>query len=416
VEIQLQRDRRPLWGLLFGNGISMIGSAVSAIAIPWYVLETTGSAARVGLVAFFVAAPLFVSGILGGPLIDRVGFRKMSIAADLLSGTCIAAIPFIDDLFGIAFWQLLILVLLAESLTVPGLTARRSMLPGLAKRGDMRLTQANSFFESLQSVSQLLGPPLAGVLVAVLGAKNALWIDGASFATSAIAVAIFVPAMQPVVGVIRERYLSQVGDGLRFIGRDKLLLFLMITLALSNSVGSPFYSVLLPVFAKEQWNSPERLGLIFAASGAGALVGSMLYGAKGHRWSRRLVWTLGYLAIPIEMWAMLATSSFWIIAVVFSLVAVITGPINALLVTVRHERIPERLRGRVFAASSAIANVASPIGMVVGGVIAQRLSVRDAIVIYAVIAQLIGILILLSRRMRELDLPSPVLEEVSIEA
>lgn len=60
-------DHKPIWGLLVGNGISLVGSAVSAIAIPWYVLETTGSAARVGVVAFFVAAPLFLAGIFGGP-------------------------------------------------------------------------------------------------------------------------------------------------------------------------------------------------------------------------------------------------------------------------------------------------------------------------------------------------------------
>lgn len=407
-------DRKPIWGLLAGNGVSLVGSAVSAIAIPWYVLETTGSAARVGLVAFFVAAPLFLAGIFGGPLIDRIGFRRMSVVADLLSGICIAAIPFIDDLFGIAFWQLLILVLLAESLTIPGLTARRSMLPDLAKRGAMRLNQANSWFESLQRVSQLLGPPLAGVIVAGFGAKNALWIDAGSFAISAAAVASFVPATPPAHSVVRERYLSQVGDGVRFIRGDKLLLTLMLTLAVSNAVGSPFYSVLLPVFAKEEWNSPEKLGLIFAASGAGAIVGSIFYGARGHRWRRRLVWVLGYLVVPAEMWILLATSSFWPIAVVFALVAVLSGPINALLVTVRHERIPERLRGRVFAASSAIASVASPAGMVAGGFIAQRFSVRDAILIYAIVAQAIGFWMLLSRRIKELDLPGHETEEFDV--
>lgn len=407
METGQQIDRKPIWGLLVGNGISLIGSAVSAIAIPWYVLETTGSAARVGLVAFFVAAPLFLSGILGGPLIDRVGFRKMSIVADLLSGTCIAAIPFIDDLFGIAFWQLLILMLLAESLTVPGLTARRSLLPEMAKRGSMRLNQANSFFESLQRVSQLLGPPLAGVLVAGIGAKNALWIDAGSFIVSAAAVAIFVPYAAPIVQVVRERYITQIGDGLRFIKHDKLLLNLMLTLTASNAVGNPFYIVLLPVFAKQEWDSPQKLGLVLAAGGAGALAGSLIYGAVGHRWPRRLIWAISFVIVPLDMWLLLVTSSFWPIAIVFFFCSFVSGPINALLVTIRHERIPEQLRGRVFSASSAIAQVASPIGMILGGFIAQRFSVHNAILIVAVLAQVLGGVVLISKRTKELDAPIP---------
>jgi MFS family permease len=406
-----QRERKPLWGLLIGNGISLIGSAVSAIAIPWYVLETTGSAARVGLVAFFVALPMFASGILGGPLIDRAGFRRMSIAADLLSGVCIAAIPAIDDLFGIAFWQLLVLVLLAESLTVPGITARRSLLPDLARQGGMRLTQANSWFESLQRVSQLLGPPLAGVIVATMGAKNALWIDGASFAVSATAVALFVPATRAMKQGVRGRYREQIGDGLRFIRNDRLLLNLMLTLAVVNAFSSPFYSVLLPVFAKDAWNSPQKLGLLFAASGAGAVLGGLLYGGLAHRFSRRWVWSLGFLILPLDFWPMLVTTRFFPLLVVFVVTAFVSGPLNTLLVTVRHERIPEVLRGRVFAASSAIAGVAQPIGMLLGGWLAERFGVREAIFVMAVFLQLLGVWVLFSPRTRELDQPAPTLQE-----
>src|SRR5262245_56487269 len=186
-------DRLPIFALLAANTISLAGSALTMIALPWFVLQTTGSAAMTGLAGFFVALPGFVAGIFGGTLVDRLGYKRVSIVADLVSGIAIALIPLLFITVGLAFWQLLALIFLGSLLEIPGVTARRALLPELAAMASVRLERVNGAFEAIQHLALLLGPPLAGILIVWLGASNVLWIDAATFAASAAIVTLAIP-------------------------------------------------------------------------------------------------------------------------------------------------------------------------------------------------------------------------------
>src|SRR6188768_1217951 len=117
----------------------------------------------------------------------------MAIVSDLVSGLAVAAVQLLYHTIGLAFWQLLALVFLGALLDVPGLTARRAMMPELAQRANVPLVRANASFEAIQHLSFLLGPPAAGLLIATFGAANVLWIDAASFLVSIALVAVAVP-------------------------------------------------------------------------------------------------------------------------------------------------------------------------------------------------------------------------------
>src|SRR4051794_25410588 len=127
--------RAPLIALVVATGLSMIGSSLTIVALPWFVLESTGSAGKAGLVGASATLPLFTIGILGGTLIDRLGFKRVAVGADLVSGVAILAIPVLYAGPGLALWQLLALVFLGNALNVPALSARRSLLPELAALG-----------------------------------------------------------------------------------------------------------------------------------------------------------------------------------------------------------------------------------------------------------------------------------------
>jgi MFS family permease len=103
----------PLLALFIANGVSMTGNMLSTISIPWFVLQTTGSATQMGLVGFFTVIPIVLAGLLGGVLVDRVGFKKTSIIADLSSGVTVIFIPLFYLTVGLPFWSLLILVFFA---------------------------------------------------------------------------------------------------------------------------------------------------------------------------------------------------------------------------------------------------------------------------------------------------------------
>src|SRR5947208_7768206 len=117
-------NRIPILGLLAANTISQIGSALTFIAVPWFVLETTGSAAKTGLTGVFEALPFIIAGIFGGALVDRLGFKRTSILADLTSGLTLALIPLLYHTVGLAFCQLLALSFLSNLFYTPGSTAR----------------------------------------------------------------------------------------------------------------------------------------------------------------------------------------------------------------------------------------------------------------------------------------------------
>ena len=129
--------RGPFAGYLTAEAISITGTRVSMIAIPWFVLTTTGSATRTGVVAFAEMAPLVVLQALSGPLMDRLGARRVAIACDLLSVLVVGAVPVAHALGVLSFPLLLGLVVVAGSLRGPGVAAKHAMLPVLVEQVGM---------------------------------------------------------------------------------------------------------------------------------------------------------------------------------------------------------------------------------------------------------------------------------------
>ncbi|MBX6341786.1 MAG: MFS transporter, partial [Thermomicrobiaceae bacterium] len=377
------------------------------IALPWFVLQTTGSATKTGLTGFAVALPAFAAGILGGAVVDRLGFKRASVVADVVSGIGIGLIPLLYHTVGLAFWQLLALVFLGALLEIPGLTARRSLLPELAALGGLRLEQINAAFESIQGVSLLLGPPVAGVLIARLGASDVLWLDAASFAASALIVGVAVPAFRLERPAAPGRYLSEIVAGLRFLRRDRLLRALAISLALSNFLEAPLVAVLLPVYVSRLYGRPTVLGLLVAAFGVGSLAGAALFGVLGHRLPRRTLWVTGYLVVALCFWALAAMPPLPVLLGALAVTGVAAGPLNPLLVTIRHERTPPELRGRVFSTFSAVSQLAIPVGMLVVGSLLDRIGLRPTTALIAAGSLTLALGMRFVPALRELDRRQP---------
>lgn len=398
-------DRRPLLALLAASVVSLIGNSLVAVAIPWFVLQTTGSPAQAGLVGFAQTLPHVFAGMFGGVLVDRFGYTAMSVISDLVSGVSVAIIPLLHYTIGLAFWQLLLLVFIGAILDIPGMTARRSMLPEIAMLGNVPLARANAWFESAQHVSFLIGPPIAGVLIAAVGAAAVLWIDAATFLISIVLVMTSVPRIAPTVRRVTGRYRDEVLAGLRFIRRDPVLLWMAVTVGISNCVVAPLIAVILPVFVKETSDRPSDLGLLIAAGSVGALIGALLYGSVGLRLSRRTVYVAGYLTYPLAFWGLALMPPFWWLMAIAMVSFIAIGPLNPLMVTVRHERSPIELRGRVFSSFSAIAMVAQPLGVLVGGLLIEGTGLRPTVLGIAIASQALGIVVAFMPVFKGLEVP-----------
>lgn len=130
---EVQGGRGPLVTVLAANAVSITGNSLTLIGVPWFALQTTGSPGKAGLVAFCATLPVVVSAITGGPVIDRIGRRRVSIASDLVCALALAAIPLLDYAGALEFWMLCALMAVTGFFHAPGETARYVLIPDLAK-------------------------------------------------------------------------------------------------------------------------------------------------------------------------------------------------------------------------------------------------------------------------------------------
>ena len=139
-----KKNLLPLYSLFIANAISLVGNVFTLIAIPWFVLQTTGSATKTGITGFFNILPVVLAGFLGGTIVDRLGYKRTSIISDLANGVTTALVPILYFTIGLEFWQLMILVFLGAFLDTPGSTARAALLPELAEQAGMPIERVTS--------------------------------------------------------------------------------------------------------------------------------------------------------------------------------------------------------------------------------------------------------------------------------
>lgn len=409
-----RRRLTPLHTFLGAHWVSALGNSFAAVALPWFVLQTTGSVAQTGVAAAAGFVPQLVAGVFGGVLVDRAGPKRMAMFADVASAVCVALVPLLHTTVGLSFGWLLALIALGALLDVPGASAQRALMPALADASAVSRDRANASFEVAYSTTDLLGPVLAGILITASGAETALWLNAASFAVSAAVVGLAVPRgmgepdgpsqdmAADATGVLRT-YLADVGTGLRFLAAEPAVRLIAVGFLFVNIIVQPLFTVVLPAFADQGAGGAVSLGALATAAGAGGLVGTLGYGWWGARVSRRRWWLAGFLVSPFFYWLIAAGASAAIVGIGLFLTRCVTAGMQPMSVTVRQERIPPRLRGRVFAASSAVAVLAAPLGTIGAGVLIERAGLRPAIFIMAVTGQALGVAMLFVPAVRSLD-------------
>ncbi len=377
-----RRNRLPLFALFTANAISMIGNVLTMIAIPWFVLQTTGSATQTGITGFFSILPVVVAGLLGGTLVDRLGYKRTSIIADLASGLTVALIPILYFTVGLQFWQLMVLVFFGALLDAPGSTARAALVPELAATAGMPIERATSLNHIVERSSRLIGAPLAGLLIVVMSTANVLWLDAVSFLVSALIVVFIVrvPRIKPPK-TARGQYFEELQAGLRFLRRDHLLLALIFTIMLTNGLDAAYSGVVRPIYVDQVWGSAFDLGLLIAVNAAGAILGAAVYGAVGHRWPRHATFVSMFMLTGLRFWIMALYPSLAVVLIFTFISSLGAGPLNPIIDAVEYERIPPHMRGRVFGVITAGAWAAMPLGMLLGGVFTEQLGAQVMLIL-----------------------------------
>src|SRR5215472_16616724 len=365
--------RRPLIVLLAANALSIAGNVFTTLAVPWFVLQTTGSAALTGVASAASALPLVISAAFAGPLVDRIGPRRASVLSDLASGLIVMTIPALFLTAGLAYGVLLVLLFVRWLLTTPGDTARRAMVPGLAARGGVAVERAAAAYDGVRRGATLVSAPLAGVLIAWLGPAPLLFADGATFLASAILISSGVPRVRDDDGgEAASGYLDRLSEGLAFLWRDRLLRSAVAIILITNMLDIGLDQVLLPAYARQVEHDPRAFGLLVSAIFAGALAGTAAYGWAGARLPRRPTFAVSLLiGGAVRPLVLAAGVPFGAAIAVIAISGDACGPINPLLNVVQFERIPVHLRARVLGAIAAGQFAGMPLGGLFAGFLTE---------------------------------------------
>lgn len=371
-------NRTPLAATLAANSISTAGTSLTLIGVPWFVLETTGSAGRAGIVAFCATLPIVVAALVGGPVIDRIGRRRVAIASDAVCASAIAAIPLLHFAGVLDFWMLCALMALNGFAHTPGNTARYVLIPDLAEHAGTTLPRAASLFDAVSRGARMVGAALAGVLIAFVGAETVLLLDAATFGVSALLIAVGVRGIRAAeprkaeAPVSLRAYGSELREGYAHLLGNRLLLAIVVMVMFMNGADQGWNAVLLPVHAEGELGGATAIGLLTAMFGAGGLVGALLYGAVGHRFSRRAVFTVCVILCGAPRFLVAAATGTTLpLAVTMLFAGIAGGVLNPILTTVIYERVPDRLRSRVSGALTAGCEFAMPIGGLAAGLLVE---------------------------------------------
>jgi len=376
---------RPLRALLVAEVISTTGAQMTWLALPWFVLTTTGSAGQMTLVIMTALIGTAVAGIPAGSLVQRMGARRSMLISDALRAPLMLLVPILHWTGHLSLAALLVLAFLLGMLAMPYFTAQKVMVPELLGEDEETISQANGLFQGAIRLTLLLGPPLAGLLIGVIGAANVLVIDGLTYLVSFALVGAFVPRREPSPAS-EEEDTGGILVGLRFLVRDSLLRVWIPLFVAGDAAWQAFFAA-VPVLVIERFDARATIaGLLFAGFGAGALIGNFLsFRFFVQRYDGLL---LVALTVPLQ------AAPLWILTldigapVMFAAILVSgigNGICNPSIHTIFTLRMPIAIRAKAMSAMGAIWGIGTPLGLVFAGPILAKYGAWPVLVGFAAV-------------------------------
>ncbi|KRB70048.1 MFS transporter permease [Kitasatospora sp. Root187] len=404
-------SRRPFRALLTAISLAQAGTAVSVIALPWFVLVTTGSATSTGLTAFCELVPYVLCKGLTGPVVDRLGARLISWTADAVSALAVGLVPLLHALDLLPLWALLLLVALVGTVRGPGDLSKDVLLPETAELGGVPLERATGLLGVVNRLASTVGPVGGGAAVAVAGPMTALLLNAAAFLGGSLIIGGLLPTGvgRPADGP-GQKYWEGFREGVRFLRGEPLVITVTALFAATNLLDAALSSVLLPVWARESGHGPSAIGLVAGAMGVTALGGSLLAAVYAARLPRRPVFLTGFLIAGAPRFLVLALDlPLWLVTAVFAASGFGAGFVNPIIGAVLLERIPRPLLGRVRAIRDSVVWAGIPVGGLLGGLAASAAGPTLVLTVAGLGYLLVTLFAVLRPEWRQLDRPGTAL-------
>jgi MFS family permease len=376
---------RPLRALLFAEVISTTGAQMTWLALPWFVLTTTGSAGQMTLVILAESIGLAAAGLPAGAFVERFGAKRSMLFADAVRAPLMLFVPILHWTGHLSLAGLLVLAFLLGALAGPYFTAQRVIMPELLGEDEATMSQANALFQGAIRTTLLLGPPLGGVLIGVIGAANVLVVDAATYLVSFALVALFVPTRKPAP---RDEGADTRGvlAGLKFLVREPLLRVWIPLFVFGDAAWQAFF-VAVPVLTVERFGADAKIaGALFAAFGAGALIGNFL----SFRFLAQRIDGLRLIALSVPLQA----APLWLLTLHVPARAMfgallVSGIGNGICNPTIHSlftlRMPVAIRAKAMSAATVIWGLGTPLGLIFAGPVLATLGPQPVLVGFALV-------------------------------
>ena len=359
-------QNRDFLTLLIGQGISAVGDAVSFTAMPLLVLILTGSGLAMGIVGVLQSIPDLLFGMVAGVFADRWDRRRMMLVADVGRAILTALIP-LSVVVGAP--TLVVVFLVAAPMSVLRtlfLAAYTASLPNLVGRA--QLGRANSIFEAIYSFGYILGPGLAGVLVATIGAAQTIAIDAASYAASSVALFLI---RRPLTALRDHPPLDLVAEmrvGIAYVASHRVLRDAIAFWGLVSVVSAGLVPAIIYYIVEEQGYEASILGLVLSAYGLGAFLGAILTSRLRMRLAGRLMLG-GNLARGLALVAIVAIGSIAAMVAAALIAGIVDSVVLITYITLRAAASTDEVIGRVGGTARTISLGLQPIGFIAAGLL-----------------------------------------------
>lgn len=367
-----ERNFRLLW---LGETISLAGDHFYFVALPFLILELTGSDLAVGTVLMTAAFPRAILMLVGGAVTDRYTPRGVMLASNVCRGLLVALLATLVVTEAVAVWHLYAVALAfgtADAFFFPAFTAIVPRVVGETER----LAPANGLLQTSANATTLIGPAAGGVVVASLGTAAALGFDVTTFAFSALMLWLIrlVPsagAAGAEPGAARSRVGAAIREGLAYVWQDHGLRALIVAAALIGFASQGPLVVGLTTLADERFAGPTSFGAMISAAGAGAVAGSLGGGAIGARLNRRLALVVAWSVTGLVIAGLGFAESVAQAAVLAAVMGAGGAVVHVMLVTWLQSRTEPSLLGRVMSVVMFAAVGLTPLSYAVAGFVAE---------------------------------------------
>ncbi|MFC4857896.1 MFS transporter [Actinophytocola glycyrrhizae] len=393
-------SRIGLGALLTGHIVSMLGSVVTTVAVPWLVLTSTGSAAKMGLISMASVVPALLAGVFATPLTDRFGIRRTLIVAECVAALAMAVVAATPD---IGFLPLAVLVAVKGALTGVGGRAQHVLLRPVSDAAGMQIIRTTAIYDGAGNVAMVTAAPLGGLLILWLGPQGAIWFDAASFALSALLIGLLV---HPPAGTMPDRgaaanegYFTALRRGAGHLWQDRLLVGMLAMTSVVNLFTVANYAVFVPLWVDEHFGAAPAVGLILGAFACGAIAGNIAFTIFGPKLPQYLTFCVSVaLCVAPRQLTLGLTDSLVVVLVVSVLCGVSQAAFRPILGAMLYARVPVELQNRVFGMVTAVSGSSLAFGATIAGLAVAGLGLQPAIVLSGSVCLVVTVIPLLRYR------------------